>query len=690
MAIHTLMRRHLALTLFILLIGILLPSLAFASSVDPASIVVGNTVYFGRYPQTRITNTTGLVEGEDYVTFNGKTYAIEPIAWRVLSNDGNDLFLLAQRGLDYERWYTPGSGAIAWDNSTIRQWLTDAFIPRAFTAAQEGAIATTEVQTPDFVNLGLTYPGSPDTEDKVFFLSLQEANNAAYGFTNNASRIAQIAPYGLERGLSMDPWVESPDYWWLRNRGVAVNSAARVSFNGIITGQMGYNSVAAVRPALNLDLAEVYFTPHSSSGYDAHPYVKVTFDSGNGAELFTEKVEQGEEVDAPAAPTPPTGFSFAGWFTAATGGAQWNFATDVLPVNGVTLYARFLLNSYEITFNPQNGSLAATDTIAYGNPIPAPAEPVAPTGKIFGGWWSAPTEGIQWDFTTGTMPDHDLSLFAQWNADTFDVVFHPENGGAAFGDNVLFEDLISEPAAPLRAGYTFNGWYTAAVGGEKWDFEADAMPAGTLELFAQWTIRSYTVTFVVNGVTYTQEIDEFNQKISEPQTPPVPAGHTFVGWYTDAVAGVQWIFDEMTVPAEDFELFARFVVNAYNVIYNPKNGTDSLVVSMDFGQLLKEPKAPTRPGYTFAGWYTTEGVKWDFATMTMPDYTLELVAHWTKNTDTGHPNGGNGNAGSGTSGSGSGTLPAAGDDVAWIVPVAILSTGIAVLGITLRRRSSLR
>lgn len=49
---------------------------------------------------------------------------------------------------------------------------------------------------------------------------------------------------------------------------------------------------------------------------------------------------------------------------------------------------------------------------------------------------------------------------------------------------------LAAPDAPTRAGYTFLGWYTAPVGGTKWDFDADALSQNQLAegvtLYAQW------------------------------------------------------------------------------------------------------------------------------------------------------------------------------------------------------------
>lgn len=54
------------------------------------------------------------------------------------------------------------------------------------------------------------------------------------------------------------------------------------------------------------------------------------------------------------------------------------------------------------------------------------------------------------------------------------------------------------PAAPTRADYTFNGWYTAASGGTKrGDAGATYTPSITETLYAQWT-ADVSLTWTLN------------------------------------------------------------------------------------------------------------------------------------------------------------------------------------------------
>ncbi|MFD2115384.1 S-layer homology domain-containing protein [Paenibacillus yanchengensis] len=70
--------------------------------------------------------------------------------------------------------------------------------------------------------------------------------------------------------------------------------------------------------------------------------------------------------------------------------------------------------------------------------------------------------------------------------DIFTVTFD-SNGGSDVAPikDVKKGSTIAAPAKPEKAGHTFLGWYTAATGGDKWDFAVNKVNS-TLTLFAQW------------------------------------------------------------------------------------------------------------------------------------------------------------------------------------------------------------
>ncbi|WP_180704218.1 InlB B-repeat-containing protein, partial [Listeria monocytogenes] len=76
----------------------------------------------------------------------------------------------------------------------------------------------------------------------------------------------------------------------------------------------------------------------------------------------------------------------------------------------------------------------------------------------------------------------------------YNVTFNID-GNTSEVKTVTEEDLIPEPANPTKQGYTFDGWYDAETGGNKWDFKTMKMPANDVTLYAHFTVSSYQVNF---------------------------------------------------------------------------------------------------------------------------------------------------------------------------------------------------
>ena len=95
--------------------------------------------------------------------------------------------------------------------------------------------------------------------------------------------------------------------------------------------------------------------------------VTVTFDSQGGSQVPSQDITVGEPASQPDDPT-RTGYRFLGWYTAATGGARWDFTQ---PVTGdQTLYAQWAYlppanPNYKITIgDTENGTVTVNPTAA--------------------------------------------------------------------------------------------------------------------------------------------------------------------------------------------------------------------------------------------------------------------------------------------------------------------------------------
>ncbi len=118
---------------------------------------VGNIVTYGQYWQS---NSRA----------NGKT----PIEWIVLRREGNKVLLLSKLCLDCKQFNTDYNNA-TWENCNVRKWLNQKFINDAFSQREQEKILATSIPNPD--NAEYETPGGNDTTDKIFLLTIDEAEN---------------------------------------------------------------------------------------------------------------------------------------------------------------------------------------------------------------------------------------------------------------------------------------------------------------------------------------------------------------------------------------------------------------------------------------------------------------------------------------------------------------------------------
>ena len=134
----------------------------------------------------------------------------------------------------------------------------------------------------------------------------------------------------------------------------------------------------------------------------------VTFDSQGGSKVDSQTVSHGGTVTEPTAPT-YEGYTFGGWYTEAGCTTEYDFTTTV--TESLTLYAKWTLNTYTVTFDSQGGSKVDSQTVSHGGTV---TEPTAPTyeGYTFGGWYTEAGCTTEYDFTTAVT--ESLTLYAKW------------------------------------------------------------------------------------------------------------------------------------------------------------------------------------------------------------------------------------------------------------------------------------
>ena len=136
----------------------------------------------------------------------------------------------------------------------------------------------------------------------------------------------------------------------------------------------------------------------------------VTFD--NEGTRTTAIIDNGGKLNEPTVQT-KEGYRFDGWYYDNSGSeAKWNFGTDTV-TRAMTLTAQWV-QTYNVAFDTNGGSAVADVTVAHGDKLTKPADPMK-SGHNFGGWYKDSTLQTPWNFANDTVTA-DTTLYAKWTA----------------------------------------------------------------------------------------------------------------------------------------------------------------------------------------------------------------------------------------------------------------------------------
>ena len=361
-------------------------------------------------------------------------------------------------------------------------------------------------------------------------------------------------------------------------------------------------------------------------------------------------------VKLPTATLP--GYTFLGWYDAATGGNKIGDAGDsYTPTAAKTLYAHWTANKITVKFDG-NGSTGGsmTDqqftydtaqalkangfsrayTVTYNGNFAGKTPTLGATSQTatytFKNWNNTAAGNGSYTYTNGqtvTNPNGATSgttyLYAQWNSAS-----------------------VKLPTATLP-GYTFLGWYDAATGGNKIGDAGDSYtPTAAKTLYAHWQANKITVKFSGNGATGGATADQ----VFTYDTAQALRANGFTRAYTVTYSGN---FAGKTPTLGATSQTATYTFKNWNnaaagngsytytngqTVTNPNgatSGTTYLYAQWNSAS-VKLPTA-TLPGYTFLGWYdaATGGNKIGGAGDSYTPTTAKtLYAHWNANTNTAY------------------------------------------------------
>lgn len=187
-----------------------------------------------------------------------------------------------------------------------------------------------------------------------------------------------------------------------------------------------------------------------------------------------------------------------------------------------------------------------------------------------------------------------------------------EGGGIYVEDGGRFEmsaGTITGCTAGQEEGKTANGVFIAAGG--RFTQSPGAQITGEVT-------GAYTVTFQSEGGSEVASQIRANTPADRPAD-PTKEGYTFIGWYNGES---EWNFE--TPVTADLTLTAKWQINRYTITFDTAGGSEVAPITQDYGTTITPPAAPTRTGYTFAGWDRE-------IPTAMPAENMTITARWQVN-----------------------------------------------------------
>ncbi|MFR1218969.1 MAG: InlB B-repeat-containing protein [Bifidobacterium longum] len=334
-----------------------------------------------------------------------------------------------------------------------------------------------------------------------------------------------------------------------------------------------------------------------------------------------------------------------------------------MPARAKTVYALWAINP-TLTYNVNAPATTkapdapASITVPYNTAADDKSGwTVGDTGKItgysFDGWYTSPTGGDKYDWSTKLT--NDVTMYAHWTANGYTVKYDAGGGKGTMGDQKFTFDVPQNlsPNAFTRDGYTFTGWKRADTGDSYTDGQQvsnlTSTPNGIVTMIAQWTPNPASINYDPNPPTGRtpggQGTANWTGHTGDTQAIGANGwtvdGYTFIGWNTSAdgkgtayAPGTTWIANGTLT------LYAQWTPGQASLTYDgngatggktdPQTGkTDEKINVRDNGF--------TRDGYTFVTWNTQADCKGN-AVKPNSEWTLRgsstLYACWAGNAQT--------------------------------------------------------
>lgn len=294
----------------------------------------------------------------------------------------------------------------------------------------------------------------------------------------------------------------------------------------------------------------------------------ISFDTDGGSEIDDITQDYDTVVTKPDDPT-KEGYNFIGWYEDEECTIPYSFVGARIPAEDITLYAKWEIKKFNVSFETNGGSSVDPQIVEYGNTATRPQNPAknsdANGNYRFLGWFS--DSGLTETFDFSTPIKENTTVYAKWLTyeDVPPVLYNVSYktsadstatsliGEYAEGEQVVLPNLNNDDVNhKVFAGFILEG--DTAENPTVYN-AGDVFTVGTEDVtfIVVWETEKYSVTFDSDGGDEIEpQIVEYNQKATEPSCQK--RGYIFKGWFTED--GTKFSFN--TPITEDIVLIAKW------------------------------------------------------------------------------------------------------------------------------------
>ncbi|MBR5411794.1 MAG: InlB B-repeat-containing protein [Fibrobacter sp.] len=346
------------------------------------------------------------------------------------------------------------------------------------------------------------------------------------------------------------------------------------------------------------------------------------FNTGSNATQLTKVVAKGDSItlDGFTASQLPSTYkangrthNFAGWAKTTSGAVLDNFG--IATKNNETFYAQWTLSPvYKVTYMTGHESVYREEIVEEGDYAKGPAENPSKEGYKFEGWYTEENCQNLYDLNGKAILTQNLVLYAKWTPARYKIAYNLSDGWTNSVENpgsyTVEDNVVFKAPTYKNDSLVFDGWFYDGASSNKAEQIAPGSRTGDLSLYYKSKVRTYTI-WLIGGDDGLDIVEPVIKRYGDPV--PLPgesykkAGYVQDGWATTPGGDKAYDLSGTYTANAEIELYPHWKKAVYKITYELNGGINDAgnIASYTIDDADITLKNPTKDGFAFKGWYTT-------------------------------------------------------------------------------------